>query len=290
MAAYTLEIMIALEDGVLPTPDWWADRYRRGHVRAGGMPAEVADPARANVKPVTDPETGDRFARVRMPLPAGTNLGRARELAHMLTSVLAGEGWTLRNHGKRVETLPGESPGQPAGTLGGTGFSEARVCSDRCMDCVLSGDSRIGCCTEGAAFSLADIGAALLGGDDQLVAHCLALPGELDGVKWHPYLSAGRCTYHDRSCGCTLPPARMPLQCRTFLCMPEKLLPPALLADYEAYVESLEEAEDFIDEHMRREGGVDFASPPDALMAAAAKAFAAWAAVKPGQDPGHTPG
>lgn len=275
---YTVDVIIALDENEEPTPSWWLARYSHGAQRAGTMPAEVADPALATLRRETDPDTGERFARVTLPLPADTVQGRARELAHMLTSVLTAEGWTLRTNGKRDEALPGTYEGRLEGTFGGPGFTEGRVNANRCMACVLSGESRIGCCTEGAAFSLVDIGAALLAGDTALVQRVLALPGEMDGVKWHPYLGAGRCVFHDRSCGCTLPRDRMPLQCRTFLCLPEQLLPPELLVDYNGYVDALEEAEFFIEEHMHDVSGVDFRSPLHDIRAAAAKAFAAWEA------------
>lgn len=278
---YTVDVIIALEEGVEPTPAWWSERYRWGARRAGTMPPEVADPTLAALRRETDPDTGERFARVTLPLPAGIEQDRARELAHMLTSVLAAEGWTLRKRGKRDEALPGRYEGRLEGSFGGPGFTEGRVNADRCMACVLSGESRIGCCTEGAAFSLADIGAALLAGDTALVERVLALPGEMDGVKWHPYLGAGRCVFHDRSCGCTLPRDRMPLQCRTFLCLPEQLLPPELLVDYNGYVDALEEAEAFIEEHMHDVGNVTFRSPLAEIRAAAEKAFAAWEAGEP---------
>lgn len=281
---YTVDVVVALGDGEQSLPDWWLERYQRGAVRAGGMPPEIPDPLCVTLNRETDPDSGDRFARVTLPLPAGTALGRSRELGHMLTSVLAAEGYTLRRNGHRVETLPGEQAGQPEGTLGGTGVSDGRVCSEGCRACVLASDNRLGCCAEGAAFSLADTGAALLNGDDLFVRNCLALPGEPDGTKWHPYLVGGRCVYHDRSKGCTLAPARMPLQCRTYLCAPERLLPPALLADYPVYVEALEEADAFVAEHMRRQGGVDFGSPLVALREAAAKAFATWAASVPADE------
>jgi hypothetical protein len=275
---YTVDVIIALEEGEEPTPAWWLARFSHGAQRAGAMPAEVTDPALASLWSETDPDTGDRFARVTMPLPPDTVHGRARELAHMLTSILTAEGWTLRKNGERDEELPGTYEGRLEGTYGDPSFTEGRVNANRCMACVLSGESRIGCCTEGAAFSLADIGAALLAGNDELVTRVLTLPGEMDGVKWHPYLGAGRCVFHDRSCGCTLPRDRMPLQCRTFLCLPEQLLPPELLVDYNGYVDALEEAEAFIEEHMHDVGGVNFRSPLDEIRAAAAKAFAAWEA------------
>lgn len=108
----------------------------------------------------------------------------------------------------------------------------------------------------------------------------LALPGERDDTTWRPYLKGGACQFHDPSCGCTLPPDRMPLQCRTYLCAPDLLLPAHLAADYPGYVEALEEAETFVEDHMYFESGVDFRSPPPALKEAAAKAFAAWAALR----------
>lgn len=277
MAEYTIDLLIALEKGERLTRPWWRRRYLGAAERAGGMPAEVAEPECVSLTRVTDPETGDRYARLTFPLPAQTDLARARELAHMLTSVLVGEGWTLRLDGERVETLPGSYDGEPRGELGPADFTAGRVCSDRCMACVMAGENRIGCCTEGSAFSLADLGAALLAGDESLVTRCLSLPGARDGDKWHPHLSGGKCVFHDPSRGCTLPPARMPLQCRTFLCSPGQLLPPAVLAEYDSYVDGLEEQEDFVSEHMRR-SGADFGSPLPALKAAAARAFSAWAA------------
>lgn len=278
VTAFAIELLIALKEGERPSPGWWAERCRWGARRAGGMPPEVADLARLKPQRVTDPESGQRLARVTVPLPAELAWGRARELAHMLTSALGAEGHTLRAGGARLEEIPGDLPEKPEGELGPLAYSEARVCSRACLACVMSSESRLGCCAEGGAFSLADIGAALLAGDEQLVARVLALPGELDGEKWHPYLSGGRCVFHDRAQGCTLPPARMPLQCRTYLCAPDKLLPAHLLADYPGYVEALEEAEDFIADHMRLGGGVDFTSPLDKLKEAAARAFAAWGA------------
>jgi hypothetical protein len=277
---YTVDVIIALDEGVELTPEWWFDRYCHGALRAGTMPEEVADPTLASLCEETDPDTGERFARVTLPLPADTVQGRARELAHLLTSAFRAEGWTLRKDGERDEALPGQYDGPLEATMGGTGYTEGRVYAQRCLACVLSGDSRIGCCTEGCAFSLADIGAALLAGDEAFVARVLALPGEMDGVKWHPYLGAGRCVFHDRSCGCTLPRERMPLQCRTFLCLPDKLLPPEFLAEYDGYVDALEEAELFIEEHMHDVGGVTHRSPLADIRAAAAKAFAAWEAGK----------
>lgn len=279
-SVYTLDIIIALEEGERPSKAWWLKRHQWGDVRAGGMPPEVADPLQAKVKRTAeiDSDTGERFGRVTLPLPPGTTLGRAVELAHMLSSTLTAEGYTLRSDGKPVEALPGAHTGEPVGTLGGLGYSEARVCSDRCLTCVFATDNRFACCTEGAAFSLADIGSALLAGEEKRVAEWLALPGEMDGVKWHPYLSGGRCALHSPDRGCTLPQNLMPLQCRTYLCMPERLLSPELLGDYDGYVEALEEAEQFIEEHMRQEGGVDFGSPLEAVKQAAEKAFVAWEA------------
>lgn len=280
ITAYTVDVIIALEDPAQLSMEWWADRYTRAAVRAGGMPAEIADPLKAILTPQTDPETGDEFVCARLPLPPKVTFGRATELSHMLTSVFAAEGYTLRRDGERIDTIAGENNGEPTGEFGGPGYSEARVCSHRCYNCIIADDSRLGCCGQGGAWSLADIGSALLAGEEQLVADWLALPGERDGVKWHPYLQAGRCVYHDPSVGCTLPPARMPLQCRTYLCMPEQLLPPDLQDHYTQYVDRLEEVEAFVEEHMRQQGGVDFDSPLDQLKAAADKAFAAWEARK----------
>lgn len=281
MTPYTVDVVIALEDGEELSQDWWIERYYRAAVRAGGMPPETADPVRVTLRPETDPETGDQYVRVTLPLPAGTVLGRARELAHMLTSVLAGEGYTLRSKGKLVDAIPDDSDGPPTGELGGLGQTEGRVYSSKCLGCAFSCDSRLGCCGQGAAFSLADIGAALLDGAEVFVAKTLGLPGQREGEKWHPYLTGGRCVFHDASRGCTLERARMPLQCRTYLCAPERLLPPALSAEYESYVEALEMADTFVEQHMRLESGVDFDSPLPALKEAAAKAFAAWPAETP---------
>ena len=275
---YTIDIMIALEEGEKPTKAWWAQRMAEGFKRAGGFPPEVAAPDRVDVTQQTDPDSGERFALASWPLPLGTSLGRTRELAHMLTSVLHAEGNTIRADGKREDHIPGEELGPPTAEMGGTDYSEARAYSHRCLTCVFASDHRIGCCGEGCAFSLADVGAILLDGGDEMIAGVLALPGEMDGVKWHPYLAGGKCVFHDPSCGCTLSRNRMPLQCRTYLCAPERLLPPELLVDYEPYVDSLEEAEAFIEEHMREVSGVEFGSPLDAIREAARKAFAAWKA------------
>ncbi|MFZ5622726.1 MAG: hypothetical protein ACOY5W_17045 [Pseudomonadota bacterium] len=277
MARYTVDLLIALDEGEQLTRAWWQERYRRAAVRAGGMPDEIPGMSQASLARVTEPESGDPMARVRLELRGVSELARARELAHMLTSVLAAEGYTLRQDGLRLEPLP-EELSLPVAYFEGDSFSEARVASPQCLPCALSCGSRTGCCTQGSAFSLADVGAALLAGDEPFVARVLALPGQMDGVKWHPHLAQGRCVFHDRSRGCTLPLARMPLQCRTYLCSPERLLPPDLLAGYEQYVDRLEEAEAFIEEHMRREGGVDFGSPLEAVREAAAEAFAAWEA------------
>jgi hypothetical protein len=274
---YTVDLLIALEEGERPSRKWWAERYQRAAVRAGGMPPAIADPTLVALKRVRDPDSGDRLARVTLPFPSGTALDTARELAHMLTSVFACEGYTLRSDGEKVETLPGDRLGPPEGSFGGMAFGEGRVCSSGCDACVVASENRLGCCGQGGAFSLADVGAALLAGDDEVVANYLALPGQRDGAKWHPYLHGGACVYHDRTKGCTLSPARMPLQCRTYLCLPEKLLPPTLLPDYTVYVDALEDAETFVEEHMREHGGVDFDSPLGELKQAAARAFADWA-------------
>ncbi|HYF90831.1 MAG TPA: hypothetical protein VD969_01155 [Symbiobacteriaceae bacterium] len=278
MTAYTVEIIMALQKGERVTRAWWDRRYAAGARRAGGMPAEIPPPGAADLTRETDPDTGDRYARASIPLPDGTSLGRARELAHTLTSVLVSEGYTLRADGKREDHIPGEDDGPSEGEFGGTDYTTARVCSGKCMACIFAGDARWGCCGEGCAWSLADIGAVLLAGNDELIANVLAQPGEMDGVKWHPNLKGGICVYHDPSRGCTLPPAHMPLQCRTYLCAPERLLPPDLLADYAGFVDGLEEQEAFVEDHMRLESDVDFGSSLDELRAAAARAFAAWAA------------
>jgi hypothetical protein len=276
MTAYTIDIVMPLEKGKRLTQKWWAERYAAGATRAGGMPAEVAEPAVVRLRREDDPETGERYVRATFPMPAETGIGRTRELAHMLTSVLHAEGHTIRLDGEKQETVPGEVPAELVGHFGGVTYHEANVTSERCLTCVFCADTRIGCCGEGMAWSLADIGAVLLTGDFALVQRVLALPGQMDGVKWHPYLSAGKCVFHDPSCGCTLQRDRMPLQCRTYLCAPEQLLPAHLLANYTNYVDMLEEAEAFIEDHMREESGVDFSSPLPQLLEAAEKAFAAW--------------
>lgn len=278
MGLFTVEVLMALEEGDELTADWWAERWLKAVIRAGEMPSEVADPSLVGVEWETDAESGYDFVRATWPLPETTTLGRARELSHMLTSVFDAEGYTMREDGERVERLPGTAPDQPAGSLGELAYTEARVCSPRCMACIMTTETRIGCCSQGAAFSLADIGASLLAGEDRLVAEVLALPGARDGVKYHPHLAGGKCVYHDPNRGCTLPAARMPLQCRTYLCLPEQLLPRDVAAAYGDYVAGLEEAEEFISQHMREHGGVDFHSPLPELKEAAARAFAAWEA------------
>lgn len=278
MKPYTLDLMIALQEGEEPTQAWWDARYEWATRRAGGMPPEVAGNPPVTIREQEDPDNGDRFACVTITMPEGTGLGRTTELAHMLTSTLTAEGFTMRQGGKRVEIIPGEPTGPLEASFGGTEYTEARVCSGRCLACVFASEHRIGCCGEGSAFSLADIGSILLQGDEELARRVLALPGELDGVKWHPYLAGGACVFHDPSCGCTLPPDRMPLQCRTYLCYPDKLLTPDLAVDYGGFVDALEEEEMFVEEHMREQGGVDFDSPLDQIKEAAAKAFAAWKA------------
>lgn len=275
---YTIDIIIALADGEEPTRDWWNKRYQWGATRAGGFPPEVASPKRVTLRSQTDPDSGERSARVTVPLPDGISRGRANELCHMLSSVLTAEGYTLKLAGKRVEDIPGEDLAAPEGFFGPGAYTEARVSCERCVNCAVSTPTSIGCCTEGCAFSLADIGAVLLAGAEGFAEKVLALPGEMDGVKWHPYLAGGKCTFHDPNGGCTLPRNHMPLQCRTYLCLPDKLLPANLLADYEGYVDALEEQEMFVEEHMRYESGVDFGSPLDKVKEAAARAFAAWAA------------
>jgi hypothetical protein len=269
---------MAWADEEPPTRQWWAEHYEWGARRAGGMPPEIAGAKFVALRHETDPHSGDQYVRVVLRLPASTAPARARELAHMVISVFAAEGYTLRRNGRVFEALPGEGDGELRGELGQPTFSEARVCSGRCMACIFASESRVGCCTQGSAFSLADIGAALLDGDEEFVAHVLALPGERDHTKWQPYLASGKCIFHSPDRGCTLKPSRMPLQCRTYLCMPERLLPPDVLSQYAGFVEALEEAETFVEEHMRLESGVDFGSPPGALKEAAAKAFAAWEA------------
>lgn len=276
--AFTVDIVILLVDDEQVTHEWWHERYRKAVIRAGGMPPEVAAPTRATLWDETDPEHGDRYARVTLPLKARTTLPRARELSHLLTRVLDAEGYTLRQKGKPVELIPGDQNETPSGSIGDMAYSEARVCSGRCLGCIFSSETRIACCTQGCAFSLADIGAALIDGEDQFVQSCLQQPGEMDGMKWQPYLSNGKCIYHSPDRGCTLPPRRMPLQCRTYLCAPERLLPPELAADYQPYVDALEEAEMFIEEHMQFQSGVDMSSPLNELRAAARRAFAAWEA------------
>jgi hypothetical protein len=275
---YTIDLLMLLEEKERPTRTWWQQRYAAAITRAGGLPQEIPDLLPIKPARVTDPDSGDRFAKVTLPLAAGTGQPRAAELAHMLLSVFDAEGYTLRADGQRIEIIPGLGEAPPAGELGAVSYTGARVCSSACLNCCLSTDTRVGCCGQGSAFSLADIGASLMAGEEQMVADCLALPGRMDGVKWHPYLKGGICVYHSPDRGCTLPPTRMPLQCRIYLCMPERLLPPAAQAGYAGYVDALEEAEAFIEDHMRLESGVDFGSPLDALKTAAEKAFAAWEA------------
>lgn len=276
MTAFSIELLIALEEGERPTAAWWTERARAGERRSGGWPPEIQNLDRLTCKAVTDPDSGERFAKVTLPLPAGTSWGRSRELAHLLTSALIAEGHTLMADGLRLDAIPGDLPDEHEGEMGPLTYTGARACSGTCLVCVFSSENRWGCCGEGMAWSLADLGSLLLAGDEELASRVLALPGEMDGEKWHPYRSGGICVFHDPSKGCTLPQSRMPLQCRTYLCAPEKLLPPNLLAEYEGYVDSLEEAEDFIGDHMRLKSGVDFDSPFGKLKEAAAKAFAAW--------------
>lgn len=280
MTAHTLDLLIALDKGERVSTAWWARRWAWAANRAGRFPADVADLVPVSLVRQTDPDTGERFACVTLPFPEGTPEGRIREIAHMLTSMTAAEGYTLRRDGKRTEELPGEEAGVPEGSLGEPVYTQAQVCSGRCLTCVFSTETRIGCCGQGAAFSLADIGAALLAGEEAFVERILTLPGEADGDKRQLFLNQGRCIFHDPSRGCTLDRARMPLQCRTYLCYPEKLLPPELLADYTAYVDALDEEEAFVGDHMRLESKVGFDSPLAELKEAARKAFAAWAAGK----------
>jgi len=275
---YAVEVAIALRPGEELTADWWAERYFAGAVRAGGFPSELDKPVRVGLDLQTDPDTDEAFAIVSLPLPAGVSQGRARELAHLLTSVLQGEGFTLRLNGRRDVSLPSGFVGDSVGSVGSEAYGEARVYCERCLECVFSSESRVGCCTQGAAYSLADIGAALLRGEEEFVAAVLALPGEVDGAKWKPYMRGGRCLFHDPTCGCTLPRERMPMVCRTYLCAPALLLPAPLVGEYEGYVDALDEAEAFVGEHMRVESGVDFRSPLPSLTEAARKAFAAWSA------------
>lgn|GEM_PF-2063551 len=274
-SAFAVEIVILLNEGEEPSTDWWMERYTEAVRRAGGMPPELAEPQRARLRLEYDPEEDAEYVRVTLPLPV-SDLGRAQELCHMLASVLDAEGYTLKAGGKRVEAIPGEELPEPVGTLGDGSYTGARVYCQRCLNCALSTETKVACCGQGAAFSLADIGAILLAGDEALVSRVLSLPGRRDGVKWHPYLRQGKCTFHDPSCGCTLPAEKMPLQCRTYLCAPLKLLPPDLAVEYEGYVEGLEDQEYFIEEHMRDEGGVDFDSPLHAIREAAQRAFEAW--------------
>lgn len=279
LIGYTIDVVIALSDDMeQPMEAWWADRFEQAVIRAGGMPAEVADPSQVKLQRQTDPDNGDQFACVTFPLPTATPMARARELAHMLISVLAADGYTLRRRGRRIERVSGKQEGDLEATLGDLAYTEARVYAKRCLGCVFASEHRIGCCGQGAAFSLADIGAALLAGDDEFVAQVLALPAYMDEEKWHTHLKGGACIFHDPSRGCTLPPNRMPLQCRTYLCAPEQLLPMEVLVDYTPYVDALDEAEAFIGDHMRDVSRVNFGSSIAELKEAAAKAFAAWAA------------
>ncbi len=272
---FTVDVVILLNEGEEPSTEWWMERYTEAVRRAGGMPPELAEPQRARLRLEYDSEEDAEYVRVTLPLPA-PDLGRAQELCHMLASVLDAEGYTLKAGGRRVEEIPGEELPEPVGSLGDGTYAGARVYCQRCLNCALSTETKIACCGQGAAFSLADIGAILLTGDEALVRRVLALPGRRDGVKWHPYLSGGKCVFHDPSCGCILPADRMPLQCRTYLCAPLKLLPADLAEQYDGYVEGLEEQEYFVEEHMRNEGGVDFDSPLEAIREAAERAFAAW--------------
>lgn len=279
MTAYTVDILIALEEGERVTRRWWAGRLAWGTKRAGGgLPPEISNPLRAPLTRQTDPDTGECFACVTLTFEPGTGYGRCREVAHMLTSVLIAEGFTIRAGGRRVEAVPGEHTAPLEGEIGATGYAEARACASRCLTCVFSSEHRHGCCGQGSAFSLADIGSILLAGGEEFIAELLTLPGAMDGVKWHPYLSHGICVFHSPEKGCTLPADRMPLQCRTYLCLPDQLLPAHQLAQYTGYVDALEEAEAFVEDHMRLESGVDFGSPLAELKAAAARAFVAWEA------------
>lgn len=278
MTSYSVEIIMSLDDGERLSRAWWRERYEWGAMRAGGMPPEINRALDAPLRREVDPETGERYARVTLALPAEVSLGRARELSHMLTSTLAAVGYTLRHDGRRIDTIPGEENGPGAAEVGPMAYGAARVCAGGCMSCVMASETRIGCCTQGAAFSLADLGAALLDGDEAFVAAALARPGEQDGAKYQTYLNGGVCVYHSPDRGCTLPRNRMPLQCRTYLCAPERLLPPDVLVEYEAYVEALDEVEDFVGGHMREESGVSFVSSLADLKGAAAKAWAAAAA------------
>jgi len=278
LTIYSVDIVMALEKGERVSRAWWARRLERATLRSGGLPSEIAEPLAANLWRETDPDTGERFARAELVLAEGTGLQRAREISHTLTSVLVSEGHTLRADGRREDLIPGEGEWAKEGEFGGTSYAEGRVCAGGCMTCIFASDSRWGCCGQGAAFSLADIGSILLAGDDELAAAVLAMPGEMDGIKWHPHLKGGICALHHPSQGCTLPKERMPLQCRTYLCAADRLLPADLHAQYEAYVDALEEAEAFVEDHMRLLSKVDFGSPLPELKAAAARAFAAWEA------------
>ncbi|HWI65080.1 MAG TPA: hypothetical protein VNT75_24900 [Symbiobacteriaceae bacterium] len=275
--AFTLEIIIALEKRERVSRAWWARRLAEGARRAGGLPPDLAALPGPDLRSETDPDTDERFGRVTLSFPPETTLGRIRELAHLLSSVLRAEGYTLREDGQRNDTIPGESAEPPEAELGPLDYRQARVCSGLCLSCIFASETRIGCCTEGAPYSLADIAAILLDGGEEFVAKVLALPGELDEDRWHLYLADGRCVFHDPSRGCTLPRERMPLQCRTYLCAPERLLPPEVLSQYQGYVDSLEENEAFVEDHMRLKSGVDFGSPLPDLKEAARRAFDAWA-------------
>lgn len=261
-----------------PSAEWWLARWAWADVRAGGLPPEC-DLDRVSLRPEIDPENGDEYVRVMLSLPAETPLWRAQTLCHLLSSVLAGEGYTLRRGGEKVLEIPGIPAGLPlTASMGAPTYTEARVCGEGCNRCVRADLGGVTCCSEGSAFSLADIGSILLSGSHGLAADVLGRPGQSDGYKWEPHMREGRCVYHSRETGCTLPSSLMPLQCRTYLCQPERLLSPAQLAVYESYVERLEEQERFISNHMRQQGGVDFDSPLAEIRAAAEKAFAAWAA------------
>jgi len=256
--------------------EWWLDRWAWADVRAGGLPPEC-DLDRVSLRPETDPESGDEYVRFILSLPPETPLWRAQTLSHLLSSVLAGEGYTLRQGRKIILDIPGIPHELPlTATMGSPTYTEARVCGEGCSRCVKADLGGVACCSEGSAFSLADIGSILLAGNEALAADVLGRPGKSDGYKWEPHMQDARCVYHSRETGCTLPAAQMPLQCRTYLCQPERLMTQEQLAAYEAYVEGLEGQERFISRHMREQGGVDFGSPLAAIMEAAEKAFSAW--------------
>jgi hypothetical protein len=269
---------MAVGEGEEVSAEWWLNRWAWADVRAGGLPPEC-DLDRVSLRPETDPATGDEYVRFMLSLPPETPLWRVQTLCHLLSSVLAGEGYTLRLGRKLILDIPGIPDGLPlTAAVGSPTYTEARVCGEGCSRCVAADLGGVACCSEGSAFSLADIGSILLAGNEALAADVLGRPGQSDGYKWEPHMKEARCVYHSRETGCTLPAAQMPLQCRTYLCQPARLMTPEQLVAYEGYVERLEEQERFVSGHMREQGGVDFDSPLPAIRAAAEKAFAAWVA------------